>query len=156
MRLKVLRFAVKGALSLISLGAVAVAQAGDVSVSVNVNTPGVYGQITLGELPAPELLMPRAVVAIPTRIVVSGPPPEPLYLHVPPGHERHWERHCHEYNACGRPVYFVSHRWYQEVYVPRHELRHEERHEHRDHDHDHDHDHDRGHGHEHEHGDDRD
>ena len=37
----------------------------------------------------------------------------------PPGHMRHWDRHCHEYEACGRPVYFVDDGWYREVYVPR-------------------------------------
>ena len=47
--------------------------------------------------PAPE--PPPAVVAMPA---------QPIYLHVPPGHARHWEKHCHEYNACYRPVYFVK------------------------------------------------
>ena len=134
--------------------------AGDVSVSVNLNAPGLYGQITLGgDVPAPDLILPRPVVAIPPREVVISPPP-PLYLHVPPGHERHWAQHCREYNACGRPVYFVSDRWYHDVYTPRHQFheheRQERREEHyrdeherheremqREHGHDHDHDHGR-------------
>ena len=140
---------------LASLGVTMSANAQNVGVSVNVNTPGIYGQITIGGgLPTPELLMPRAVVAVPTAVAVAEPP-EPLYLHVPPGHEKHWARHCREYNACGRPVYFVSDHWYHEVYEPR---RHEHEHEHERHEYDRDHDHDHGHGHDrdHDHGHDRD
>jgi hypothetical protein len=152
-----------------SLGCQTMAFAGDVSVSVNLNAPGLYGQITIGgDVPAPELILPRPVVAVAPREVIVSPPP-PLYLHVPPGHERHWAKHCREYNACGRPVYFVSDRWYHDVYTPRHFHGHEheerreehyrdehDRHEHereirheeeRYHDHDHDRDHDHGHGH---------
>ncbi len=154
-----------------SLAGQTMAFAGDVSVSVNLNAPGLYGQITLGgDVPAPELILSQPVVAIaPREGVVSQPPP--LYLHVPPGHERHWAQHCREYNACGRPVYFVSDHWYRDVYTPRHqfhereraerreehyrdehdrherEMRHEEEHD-QGHDREHDHDHDRDHGHE--------
>jgi hypothetical protein len=157
-----------------SLAVQTMAHAGDVGVSINLNTPGVYGQLTIGgDVPAPELIMPRAVIAVPSREVVATPPP-PLYLHVPPGYEKHWGKHCHEYNACGRPVYFVSERWYHDVYTPRHEMHEREREEHFRHemheehghemrreehehyrddhrDHDHDHDHDRDHDHDHDH-----
>ncbi len=124
------------------------AYAADVGVSVNVNVPGIYGQVSIGELPPPELLLPRPVIAVPVAVAVSAPPAEPLYLHVPPGHEKHWARHCREYDACGRPVYFVSQRWYQDVYVPRHEWRRDERgHEHeRAHEYEHSHEHERAHG----------
>jgi hypothetical protein len=44
---------------------------------------------------------------------------QPVYLHVPPGHAKNWSKHCYRYDACGRPVYFVQDRWYNEVYVPR-------------------------------------
>jgi len=152
------------------------ALAGDVSVSVNLNTPGLYGQLTIGDLPAPELLLPRAVVAVPAAVVVGAEPLPPLYLHVPPGHEKHWAKHCREYNACGRQVYFVSDRWYNEVYTPQYRDRERDREGyHRDEDHGgyrrdehyghdehearryeegdrgHDHEHDRGHDHDHEH-----
>jgi len=160
--------------------------AGDVSVSVNLATPGVFGQLTIGgEVPvppAPELLLPRAVVAVPAPVVVGAAPPPPMYLHVPPGYERHWARHCREYNACGRPVYFVSDRWYNQVYTPRYHGHHEgdwrrdehERHEemrheemrHEEHEREvrraefeHGHDHDRGrdhYDHDHDHGHDHD
>jgi hypothetical protein len=38
---------------------------------------------------------------------------------VPPGHEKHWSKHCGKYGACGQPVYFVREDWYQAHYVPR-------------------------------------
>lgn len=94
--------------------------AADVGVAVTVGQPGFYGQIILGNAPAPEVINPQPVVVEP------GPAPmAPIYLHVPPGYERHWGRHCHEYNACGRPVYFVGDNWYNNVYVP-HYRRHED------------------------------
>lgn len=132
--------------------AFSLAHAADLSVSVNVATPGIYGQITLGGMPPPEVLLPQPVVAIPGPPVVAAAPPQPLYLHVPPGYEKHWGKHCREYNACGRPVYFVSDRWYHDVYTPHHQEeergrgRHDEEHDH-GHGHDHDWDHDHGHDH---------
>lgn len=148
---------VSGLLLGTACSAFSLAHAGDIGVSLNVATPGVYGQITIGGgLPPPEVLMPQPVVAVPAPVVVSAPPPEPLYLHVPPGYEKHWGKHCHEYNACGRPVYFVSDRWYHDVYTPHHQegehgrWQHEEEHDH-GHGHDHDRDHDHGHGHDHDH-----
>jgi hypothetical protein len=44
---------------------------------------------------------------------------QPVYLRVPPGHEKHWSKHCGKYGACGQPVYFVREDWYQTQYVPR-------------------------------------
>jgi hypothetical protein len=44
---------------------------------------------------------------------------QPIYLRVPPGHERHWDKHCSRYQACGQPVYFVQDGWYRDVYEPR-------------------------------------
>ena len=48
---------------------------------------------------------------------------QPIYLRVPPGHEKHWGKHCARYGACGRPVHFVREDWYQTVYVPRYQHR---------------------------------
>lgn len=89
----------------------------DVSASVAVSQPGFYGQITIGDFPHPALIFAEPVwIARPARVVYV----EPIYLRVPPGHEKHWRNHCGEYGACGRPVYFVREDWYQEVYVPHH------------------------------------
>ena len=43
---------------------------------------------------------------------------------VPPGHARNWRKHCHKYDACGRPAYFVQDSWYRSVYVPHYRERH--------------------------------
>jgi hypothetical protein len=88
------------------------ALAADVGVSVSVGEPGFYGQINIGDT-RPALIYPQPVV-IEQGPVYGGP----VYLHVPPGHEKHWAKHCSEYGACGRPVYFVQDGWYNDVYVP--------------------------------------
>jgi hypothetical protein len=114
---------------LVGLFIAAPVMAADVGVSVNVGQPGFFGEINVGEVPHPALVYTRPMV-IHRDPAFAG---QPMYLHVPPGHERHWSRHCAEYHACGRPVYFVRDDWYNREYVPRHQ-RH-------DHDHDHDQDH---------------
>ena len=90
--------------------------AGDVAVSVSVGQPGFYGQIDIGNVPPPRVIYARPVVVEP---VPEYRDVAPVYLHVPPGHEKHWSKHCREYDACGRPVYFVHHDWYNDEYVPR-------------------------------------
>ncbi len=97
------------------------AQATDVGVSISVGQPGFYGQIDIGNFPRPQVIYPQPVVISPVPVGVVHPP---LYLHVPPGHEKHWAKHCREYNACGRPVYFVRNQWYDDVYVPGYQARH--------------------------------
>lgn len=84
------------------------------STSIIVDEPGFYGRLDLGGYPSPRLLYPEAVI-----IDRVGAPPPPAYLRVPPGHAKKWAKHCHRYNACGQPVYFVDDDWYQNVYVPR-------------------------------------
>jgi hypothetical protein len=89
--------------------------AADVSASISVSQPGFYGQINIGDFPHPALIYPQPVwVARPPDAVHV----QPIYLHVPPGHEKHWSKHCAEYGACGRPVYFVREDWYENEYVP--------------------------------------
>ena len=97
------------------LGSMA-AHAGNPIINFSVGgeiSPGVYGQVQFGNGPPPPV-----VYAQPT--VVTPPPPnvvvQPLYLHVPPEHARHWKRYCHRYNACGRPVYFVKSAEYEPGY----------------------------------------
>lgn len=90
--------------------------AGRGGVAVGVGQPGFYGELTVGGLPEPPALIygqPVIVAAAPGYV---GPP---IYLHVPPGYERHWAEHCAEYHACARRVYFVRDDWYNRVYVPR-------------------------------------
>ncbi len=121
----------------LSFAAVApLAAAGDVSVGVTITgeiTPGVYGRVDIGNRPPPPLLYAEPVIIerLPPRVVV-----EPIYLHVPPGHAKNWRKHCREYNACGRPVYFVKSAEYEPDYRSE----------------DHGRDHDHGHGHKEDHG----
>lgn len=93
--------------------AASVAGAAEVGVSVQVSQPGVYGRIDIGRFPQPQVIVPQPVIVAPPAVVVAQPV-QPVYVWVPPGHRKHWSKHCHEYNACGVPVYFVRHDWYQD------------------------------------------
>ena len=85
----------------------------DVGVSVGVSQPGFYGQIDIGRVSTPPVLIfPQPVIISQPRVVA-----QPVYLHVPPGHAKDWRKHCKHYDACGRPVYFVREDWYQTVYA---------------------------------------
>jgi len=117
-------------LVLVGLAAPAFAQT-SVGVSVGINRPGVYGQIDIGNMPPPPVILPQPVII--ARPAVAMVQPAPLYLYVPPGHQKKWAKHCGAYNACGRPVYFVKESWVRERYEQEHR-------------HDHGGDHDRGHG----------
>jgi len=89
------------------------------SFSINVGQPGFYGRIDIGGFPPPPLLYPQPIM------IQHGPPGlAPYYLRVPPGHAKHWHKHCHSYRACGRPVYFVRDDWYVNDYAPRYRERH--------------------------------
>ncbi|HMB60697.1 MAG TPA: hypothetical protein VKN35_12355 [Xanthomonadales bacterium] len=107
---------------LISLGiamAVAPALQADVGVSITVGEPGFYGHIDIGDFPEPRLVYREPIIV--ERITVS---PHPVYLHVPPGHIKHWDQHCHNYGACAQRVYFVEDAWYENVYVQEYRKKH--------------------------------
>ena len=81
---------------------------GDVNVGVSISgelQPGVYGQVNIGTMPNYSLVYPQPMII--TQHPGYAVPMQPLYLHVPPGHAKHWGKHCHKYNACARPVYFL-------------------------------------------------
>jgi hypothetical protein len=73
--------------------------------------PGVYGRVDVRNRPPPLVLYPQPVI-----IVQQQRRPAPIYLHVPPGHARNWSKHCHKYDACATPVYFVKSREYEPGY----------------------------------------
>jgi hypothetical protein len=102
------------------------ALAADVGVSISIGQPGFYGRLDIGDFPQPEVIysQPRIVERVPA----NRPP---IYLRVPPGHRKHWSKHCHEYNACGERVFFVQDRWYSREYVPRYQEQHRDRREER-------------------------
>lgn len=91
----------------------------DVGVSIEIGEPGFYGRIDLGNAPRPVLLYPEPIIIVPAARVYS-----PIYLRVPPGHAKNWRKHCGEYRACGRPVYFVQDGWYHNTYSPYYKKHH--------------------------------
>ena len=96
------------------LAAAAPAMAADVNVGVSIgfSQPGVYGRVDIGTYPQPQVIVAQPVIIQrPSRV------PPPVYLWVPPGHQKDWKKHCKHYNACGVPVYFVQDAWYQEQVV---------------------------------------
>ena len=110
------------------------ALAADIGVSIGINQPGMYGRIDIGNFPQPQVVYAQPVIIQPAPVAIVR---QPIYLRVPPGHQRDWARHCEKYGACGQPVYFVQENWYRDVYAPRYyEVRrgreqwrgHEERH----------------------------
>jgi len=111
----------------------------NVGVSIGINQPGVYGRVDIGNYPPPTLVYPQPVIIAPPPVAIER---RPIYLYVPPAHQRDWRRYCGRYQACGQPVYFVQEQWVRDRYE--HD-RYEHRHDRRDWDDDH-HDHGRGHG----------
>lgn len=128
----------RGASSFLMLQAAA-ASAGDLGINVMLSgevAPGVYGQVELGNRPPPPVVYASPVIIKADPRYVRA---VPVYLHVPPGHAKHWDKHCTEYNACGRKVYFVKSAEYEPEY--------QREHHYHDDDDDHDHGHkDHGHG----------
>lgn len=103
------------AAALLSLPTLASAQIG---VSISIGEPGFYGRIDIGDYPRPRLIYTKPMLV--EHVTVSR---SPIYLRVPPGHAKHWDKHCREYDACARPVYFVEDDWYEQVYVPEYQTR---------------------------------
>lgn len=91
---------------------VALAGGPEVGITLEISQPGVYGRVDLGRYPQPQVVVQQPIIVAPPRAVVGRP--EPVYLWVPPGHQRHWQRHCGRYAACGVPVYFVREGWYRD------------------------------------------
>ena len=100
--------------TMIAIGSIP-AFATDVGLSISIGQPGFYGRIDIGNAPQPEFINPQPVVI---QTVPMGRTVQPIYLLVPPDHQKNWNKHCGKYNACGQPVYFVKDQWYNNVYVP--------------------------------------
>lgn len=82
-----------------------------VQVGVSVTgevAPGVYGRVDVGNMAPPVYYPQPMIISRPVHYV----PVAPIYMNVPPGHARHWAKHCGRYHACNRPVYFVRTREY--------------------------------------------
>ena len=126
------------AAALAAAATVSLPAAAQVGVSINVGQPGFYGRIDLGNFAPPPVVYAQPII-IERNVQYVG---QPVYLRVPPGHQKKWSKHCHQYNACGQRVYFVRDDWYNNTYAPRYQQ------EHRGGDYDRrdDRDDDRGHG----------
>lgn len=97
--------------AVVLLAASAPARATDVGVSIQVGQPGFYGRIDIGNAPPPVVLAePVWVQRRPVQVA-------PVYMRIPPGHQKNWAKHCARYDACGVPVYFVREDWYQTRYA---------------------------------------
>lgn len=95
------------------------ALAADVGVSIAIGDPNFYGNIVIGNAPPPVLVYREPMVVVQPQVVI-----EPIYLRVRAGHAQDWPRYCGQYNACGRPVYFVQDRYYNDVYAPHYHKHH--------------------------------
>jgi hypothetical protein len=126
-------------------GAAAPAMA-QTSVSISVGQPNFYGHIDLGGYAPPPVYYTQPII-VERQVRYVG---QPIYLRVPEGHRKHWNKHCREYNACGQQVFFVQDGWYNNTYAPRYREQHREgyRDDNRGHDRGHErgHDEDRGQG----------
>lgn len=94
------------------------ASAADVNISLHGQVvPGLYGHVRVGEpqrtviYQEPVRVYHQPVYHHPTTEVRYYPAPvyvQPIIIHAPKKHRRHWKKHCHAYHACGRQVQFVD------------------------------------------------
>lgn len=90
------------------------------NVSITIGQPGFYGRIDTGGYSQPQVYFDQPVI-IERQTRYVG---QPVYLRVPEGHRKHWNKHCRAYNACGQQVYFVQDGWYNNTYAPRYREQH--------------------------------
>jgi hypothetical protein len=114
------RFLIAAAVAITTINTPALAA--DVGVSVSIGQPGFYGRLDIGDYPQPQVIYRQPMMI--ERAPMDRPP---VYLRVPPGHAKHWSKHCREYNACGERVFFVQDNWYNREYVPRYQQQHRDR-----------------------------
>lgn len=102
--------------------------AADVGLSISIGDPNFFGSIKIGNAIRPEVIFRDPIIITKPR---RHERLEPIYLRVRPGHEKHWRKHCHEYHACGRPVFFIRDTWYRKRYESRYHEHHRHYHERR-------------------------
>ena len=86
-------------------------------VSIGINQPGVYGRITIGDVPPPALVYAQPVIIERHPVTYQR---APIYLYVPPAQQSNWRQYCGRYSACNQPVYFVRDDWVRERYQHEH------------------------------------
>ena len=90
------------------------------AVSISVGQPNFYGRIDLGGYAPPPVVYAQPII-VERQVQYVG---QPVYLRVPEGHRKHWNKHCRAYGACGQQVYFVQDGWYSNTYAPRYREQH--------------------------------
>jgi hypothetical protein len=83
--------------------------------AIGVGQPGFHGAIDVSGYAHVQLVEREPVVIRP---VTVGALARALYVYVPAAQQRNWARYCRVYDACGRPVYFVTKAWYEKVFLP--------------------------------------
>lgn len=79
--------------------------AADVGVSVGMGQPGFCGRIDVGNFPRPQVICPQPEVIVPALYALVQ---QPIYLRVPLGHAKNWDKHCRNDSACGQCVCSVQ------------------------------------------------
>ena len=79
---------------MITLLAATAANASDVGVSVSIGQPGFY--LNIGNFPPP-VVYAQPILVRPAPVVIT----RPVYVHVPPGHAKQWQRYRYDH-----PVYY--------------------------------------------------
>jgi len=64
---------------------------------------GVYGRIEVRGAQPPLIYAQPVVASQPVGVSLQ----QPMYLYVPPGQVRKWDRYCLKWQACDQPVLFV-------------------------------------------------
>ena len=88
-----------------------------VTAHIDINQPGIYGRIDIGQLPGVAIVQPQPVIVAPAPVYVEQ---APIYLYVPPAHQKDWRRYCRQYHACNQRVFFVKDEWVRERYEEEH------------------------------------
>lgn len=109
----------RAALTILTLLLVVATGLANAGVSISIGDPGFYGRIDIDSYPPPRLIYEQPIIV---RRVTTWRPP--IYLRVPPRHIKNWHSRCQDYDACGRPVYFINDDWYRDVYAPRYREHH--------------------------------
>lgn len=89
-------------------------------VNITIGMPGFYGPIDTSGYSQPQVYFNQPVI-VDRSVRYVG---QPVYLRVPEGHRKHWDKNCRKYNACGQQVFFVQDGWYNNTYAPRYRENH--------------------------------
>ncbi|MGI6655379.1 MAG: hypothetical protein ACOX5Z_00830 [Desulfobulbus sp.] len=93
------------------------------ALHITIGDSAFYGLLDMAGFSNPRFINPNPIIIDKSGLRMGRGMDNPLYLRVPLGHLKKWSKHCHKYNACNRPVYFVDENWYQNTYAPQYRKR---------------------------------